>query len=262
MGQLTAYIDLGDIQLAEGAKLTWVHALPAGKKQHPVFGMLDFSAKKLQRLADSVNNKVRRIDPVVDYEHGSDPSKGRIAAGWIKKAEVRPNGLYLGIQFNDGAKKDIKAKNWRYISAEIHNEWEDEDGKKFKDVIVAATLTNRPYMKSLEEFSLVASDDFIATLQEPEVQSEPLQPSDDLAEQIRQIFAEGDPNYFDVSFIQDMIRNHVDAILSAVSELRSGNADDVKKIARDVIREERGTLDTVLNWIVAWDGTKQSSPIY
>jgi len=261
LSQLTAYIDLGDIQLAEGTKLTWVHALPAGKKKHPVHGTLDFSQSRLQHFANGINNKVRKIDPVVDYEHATDPARGKIAAGWIKQAEVRANGLWLGVQFTDGGKKDVKAGNYRYISAELWKEWEDEDGKKYKDIVVAATLTNRPYMKSLEEFKIAASDDFIATLQEPEDQSEPLGTSD-LAEQIRQIFAEGDPNYFDVSFVQDMVRNHVDAILSAVSELRSGNADDVKKIARDVIREERGTLDTVLNWIVAWDGTKQSSPIY
>lgn len=209
----------------------------------------------MQHIANGINNGVRRIEPVVDYEHGNDPAKGRVAAGWVKQAEVRNSGLWLGVEFTDTGRKDVKAKNYRYISAELDRAWKDEDGKNHGEVLVAATLTNRPYMKSLEEFSLVASDDFITELREPGLTSEPTYESDLDAKLNAILF--GDPNYFDVGFVQDMIRNHVNAIQSAADVLRSGNDDSVKSIAKATIREERAALDKVLDWIVAWDGTKQ-----
>jgi hypothetical protein len=204
---------------------------------------------------------VRRIDPVVDYEHGLDPAKGRIAAGWIKRAEVRDNGLYLGVQFNDSGKQDVKAKHYRYISAEIHNDWEDEDGNKYKDVVVAATLTNRPYMKSLDEFALVASDDFLKSLSTEQPEHTALSEEDVATAFAAMLLGEG-ANYYDVSFVQDMIRKCYGAIESAVGELRSGNDASVKAIARQTVKEERESVNKYIDWVLSWDESTTATPLY
>lgn len=260
---MTAWIDLSGVSLAEGDKLTWLQAMPKGKKKHPVFGILDFSAKRLQKFADNVNNKVRRIDPVLDYEHGTDPAKGKKAAGWIKGAEVRSDGLYIGVQLTDEARKEIRKGHYRYLSPEFANEWEDEDGNVFKDVINAAAITNRPFLKSLPELSIAASDDFIATLREPETdeETEIVQLSTDDELFLAIMLGEG-TNYWDLSFIQDMISTKHRAIETAAGELRSGNDEAVKAIARETIRIEREGVNKFLDWILDWDGSTQTRPLY
>jgi len=52
------WTDLQGIQLSEETNLQWVHALGIGNYKHPAFGELDFTPDRLQRFADSVNNKV------------------------------------------------------------------------------------------------------------------------------------------------------------------------------------------------------------
>jgi phage I-like protein len=141
------WIDTSKLTLSDD--MAWVHALPRGKYQHPVYGELDFSDPKLNAYAASVTNRVRGIDPDIDYDHKTDPAKGNQAAGWVKAAQVRENGLWLGVEFTDDAKKEIKEKKYRYFSADFGDEWQDPEGKVHQDVLFGGGLTNRPYMKNL-----------------------------------------------------------------------------------------------------------------
>ena len=148
------WTDLQGIQLSEETNLQWVHALGIGNYKHPAFGELDFTPDRLQRFADSVNNKVRGIDPDIDYDHKLDPSKGNAAAGWAKKAEVRGDGLWLLVEWTDKAKKALKDKEYRYFSTEFAKEWANAKGEKLQDVILGGGLTNRPFLKDLVPVNL------------------------------------------------------------------------------------------------------------
>jgi len=146
--------DLQGTQLSEESNLQWVHAMSVGKYKHPAFGELDFSPDKLQRFADSVNNKVRGIDPDIDYDHKADPSKGKAAAGWVKQADVKDNGLWLLVEWTDKAKQALKDREYRYFSIEFLKDWANEKGEKLQDVITGGALTNRPFLKDLVPVNL------------------------------------------------------------------------------------------------------------
>src|SRR5215467_15060898 len=121
------WIDLKKVELGDK---TWIHALPFGSYQHPVHGTMNFDATKLNALASSVKNRTRGIEPDIDYDHKTDPAKGAQAAGWVKDAEVRQDGLFLLVDFTDAATQEIKDGKYRYFSAEFNDEWTDSQGTK------------------------------------------------------------------------------------------------------------------------------------
>ena len=145
------WVDLEKVTLADaaGTITSWVHALPYGTYSHPIHGALVFDSAKLSALASSVKSKVRGVDPDIDYDHKTDPAKGGQAAGWVKDAEVRTDGLWLNVDWTADGAKDIKEKKYRYFSADYADEWTAPDGKVYQDVLNGGGLTNRPYMKNL-----------------------------------------------------------------------------------------------------------------
>lgn len=156
----TYWSDVTGTQLADDAGHQWVHALPIGEYDHPIYGKLKFTPERIRKFADSVTLKVRGIDPDIDYDHKLDSSKGKKAAGWVKGAEARDDGLWLFVEWTPEAASSIHSKEYRYFSAEFANEWEDGKGNKFTDVVLGGGLTNRPFVKDLVpiNFSEVMDD--------------------------------------------------------------------------------------------------------
>ena len=140
------WVDLQGKQFFDSGGNSWIHALPVGKYEHPEYGALDFTAEKVQNFALSVNSRVRGIDPDIDYDHKDKTGK---AAGWVKTAEARPDGLYLNIDWTPAAAAAIKAGEYRYFSPEFDDEWIDPQGVKHSDVLFGGALTNRPFLKDL-----------------------------------------------------------------------------------------------------------------
>ena len=162
MDDVTYYIDLSEVELAEGQKETWLHAMPIGNVQHPFYGEIDFSPEALKGYAASVTNRVMgNVDPVIDYDHMM--FKGE-AAGWVKDARVQLDtkaekpGLQLFVEWTDDAAKAIKGKKFRYFSPTFAAEWEDQNGTKFSNVIRGGGITNRPFLKNLVPLNLSELD--------------------------------------------------------------------------------------------------------
>lgn len=157
MTDFSYFIDLSKVELAEGQKSTWLHAMPVGKVKHPIYGDIDFSTEALTGYANSVKTHVLgTVDPVIDYDH---MAFNGIAAGWVKDAEVRVgagegDGLALNVEWTDEAVKRIKNKEYRYFSPTFRDEWEDQNGKKHKNVVFGGGITNRPYLKNLVPLNL------------------------------------------------------------------------------------------------------------
>lgn len=144
-------VDLSTIELSEGEKSSsWIHALPLGEYQHPVFGKIAVTVDKVKRFADNVKNKVRGIDLSLNYNHNNEAE----ASGWVRDAEPRDTGLWLFVEWTKNAAEKIKNKEYRYFSAEYHDKWKDAQGKDHTDVLFGGALTNRPYMKNLLPINL------------------------------------------------------------------------------------------------------------
>jgi len=136
------------------SNLQWVHALSIGEYKHPTHGELKFTPDRIQRFADSIKKKVRGIDPDIDYDHKRDVSKGMGAAGWVRDAEARGNGLWLLVEWTKKAAQALKDREYRYFSTEFVDEWTSPKGEKFIDVVLGGGLTNRPFLKDLEPVNL------------------------------------------------------------------------------------------------------------
>ena len=133
-----------------GVDGSWVHALPIGNYKHPVYGTITITTDRVKTFMDNVKAKVRGIDPSINYNHDNKD----VAAGWVKDADARADGLWLFVEWVKTAAEKIKNKEWRYFSSEFEDEWEDPQGKKHKDVILGGALTNRPFMKNLVPVNL------------------------------------------------------------------------------------------------------------
>jgi phage I-like protein len=133
-------------QLFDPGASSWIHALPVGSYEHPTYGKLEFTPEKIKNFAQSVASKVRGIDPDIDYDHKDKDGK---AAGWVKAAEARADGLYLQVDWTEPAAQAIKAGEYRYFSPEFDDSWTDAQGNVHTDVLFGGALTNRPFLKDL-----------------------------------------------------------------------------------------------------------------
>ena len=127
------------------ADASWVHALSIGEFRHPFWGKISLTAARMKRFAANLNNRVRGIDIAIDYDHNAFGE----AAGWVQKAEARDNGLWLFVEWTKTAADKIRNREYRYFSSEFVDEYEDEQGQTYKDVILGGGLTNRPFLKNL-----------------------------------------------------------------------------------------------------------------
>jgi len=146
----TYLVDASSLAFDENTNASWVHALPIGNYKHPLYGTISVTAERAKRFAESVTKKVRGIDLSINYVHDND----NVAAGWVKDAQDRADGVWLFVEWVKDAAQAIRDKKWRYFSAEFKDEWEDSTGKKFTDVIFGGALTNRPFMKNLVPINL------------------------------------------------------------------------------------------------------------
>lgn len=146
-------MDIGGLSFDEqnGVVSSWIHALPIGSYKHPVYGTLDITSNRIKNFVENIKNKVRgTVEPSINYVHDNS----NVAAGWVKDADQRSDGLWLLVEWVSDAANSIKDKKWRYFSAEFEDEWEDPQGRKHKDVILGGALTNRPFMKNLVPVNL------------------------------------------------------------------------------------------------------------
>jgi phage I-like protein len=151
--RMSYLVDLSKVVLSEGeTPSSWIHAMTKGKYDHPVYGEIDFSDERLNRFAESVVKKVRDIEPDIDYDH---KAKVGDAAGWVKNAEVRDDGLYLFVEWTGEAVQKIKSKAYKYFSPEFLDEWtHPKTSTVFQDVLAGGAITNRPFLKDLSPLNL------------------------------------------------------------------------------------------------------------
>lgn len=140
------FVDLGRLQFGDKDG-TWIQAMPLGEYEHPVYGPINITPEKVSQFADNVNNQVRGTDLDIDYDHKKN---GGEAAGWVKKAEARDDGLWLFIEWTKSAYQKLKEKAYRYFSPEFNDEWtHPKTGETHHNVLFGGAITNRPFLKDI-----------------------------------------------------------------------------------------------------------------
>jgi phage I-like protein len=145
-------VDMGDVQLDEKTGQSWIQALPLGKWKHPIHGIIDVTAERIKRFADNVKSNVRGQDLDIDYDHKERDTK---AAGWVRDADARSDGLWLLVEWTKPAFKALKEREYRYFSPEFVTTWtHPSTGKQYQDVLFGGGLTNRPFLKGILPINL------------------------------------------------------------------------------------------------------------
>lgn len=158
--------DLSAIKFNDQTNETWIQAMTLGDYEHPVHGKISLTQERIQRFADNVNNNVRTQQLDIDYEHKAN---GGEAAGWVKAAEARSNGLYLLVEWTAKAAQAIKEKAYKYFSPEFVDEWTHPKGGTFRDVLFGGGITNRPFLKDILPINM---SEFFANAGQPPTNQE------------------------------------------------------------------------------------------
>lgn len=130
--------------------LVWVHGFPYTTYKHPRYGEVKFTPDDAKQMLDNFNANVTRTDVPWNYDHGEDRAKGNKASGWVRKLDVREDGLYIGVEPTKEAMSELEDGQWKYSSIERRREWEDpETGDVHKNVLVGGAFTNTPFMRGI-----------------------------------------------------------------------------------------------------------------
>lgn len=148
--QVGYFVELSSLKFDEGDDSTMTStfmAMPYGKYKHPVYGEIEFNLEKAQMAANHVNGGSRGQDLDIDYDHKAYSGE---AAGWVKAAEARSNGLFLTVSWTKKAWQAIKDKAYRYFSPEFADEWQHpKTGEVHKNILFGGGITNRPFLKDI-----------------------------------------------------------------------------------------------------------------
>jgi phage I-like protein len=147
---LARFIEVDSIELADAAG-SWIQAFPYVEYDHPIHGKIKMDRERAERMAANVGANVRGQDLDIDYDHKA--LRGD-AAGWVKKAEARDDGLYIFVEWTKEALTKLKEKAYRYFSPEYVDKWKHPDGRVFRDVLFGGALTNRPFLKGILPINL------------------------------------------------------------------------------------------------------------
>lgn len=147
-------VDLSTVQFADsdqGAQ-SWIQAMPLGRYSHPFYGDIEFTPERVKNFVRSVEMNVRETELDIDYDHKATTGE---AAGWVKQAEARADGLWLLVEWTKSAREKIKEKAYKYFSPEFAEEWKHpKTGAIYKDVLFGGGITNRPFLKDILPLNL------------------------------------------------------------------------------------------------------------
>lgn len=144
-------IDLQEISFAEGSKESWIQIMKTGSFNHPVYGEMKITQDDLQKFKENFDANVRGIKLFADVNHDDNHA----AVAEFKELRVEPGKLMALMEWNAKGEQLIKSGEYKYFSPEFAFSYTDsETGKKYEDVLLGGGITNRPFLKGMQEISL------------------------------------------------------------------------------------------------------------
>ena len=127
---------------------------------------------RLTKIVENFEADVRGIKIAIDVEHYS----GSGAAAWIEELKVDPSSsdqkkksLWGRVRWTEfGQEVAGPDKKYQYISAEFGDYTDPESKKTYDDVLLAATLTNRPFIKGMKTVEATDGEEWIEIMREGE----------------------------------------------------------------------------------------------
>lgn len=100
-----------------------------------------FTPEDLAMVADEFASRTEYAPAL--YRHGQDPARGGMAAGWIDRVEVAPDGLYAYVRYTERALSEIRDGAWGYRSPGFDAE-QDAEGFWRPRRLSEVSLVNDP----------------------------------------------------------------------------------------------------------------------
>lgn len=118
----------------------WYNALPVGKFHDSRYGPIDITPTLVSQLAASFGKATPYPLPV-KLGHGD----GAPSPGTIKSVRAESDGLHIQFALDDEAAKEVKARRFRFMSAEYSPDYTNkETGEKMGPALLGVALVNQP----------------------------------------------------------------------------------------------------------------------
>lgn len=125
-----------------------IHLIPIGQWEHDLYGGIIITSTDIKEFAQNYNAGVRKG---VFITAGHEGFEELPAVGWITAVEVRDNGLWGSVEWNDGGKELLGDKAFKFFSPEFYRDYEDpQTHQLYRNVLTGGALTKSPYFKELE----------------------------------------------------------------------------------------------------------------
>ncbi|HYE71577.1 MAG TPA: phage protease [Aquabacterium sp.] len=143
------------VELAAGAKTSWVTLTRVGEFSDPRYGRFAITAGMLQQMVSNFDKRVLGQDVFIDVSHR--PSDG--AAGKVLKLAVETGRLRALVEWTPFGIEAIRTRGFTYLSAEFHEKFCDNEKQlQHGCVLLGAGLTIRPVIKQLDPVQLGVDD--------------------------------------------------------------------------------------------------------
>lgn len=136
----------------------WVQFLPPpGTYQHVVYGELDLTAERYQRIVANFADGVYGQTLPINCEHDS-PATGAI--GYISDMRIAADGsIEVKPEWNERGTALIEGDRFRYVSAEYFEQWQDPvTGVWHDDVAFGMAICTNPHFKETVLRPLAATE--------------------------------------------------------------------------------------------------------
>lgn len=174
--EITYFNDATKIVL-DDSTTTVTEGFPYGHWGHPVYGSVDMNEEIADEMISNFVNNAFGQELSVNFAHGTDPAKGKKAAGTIHSIIKTDRGLSLKLEFTNEAANEIRDKQWKYLSPEYMDEYiNPATGETHKNVFVGVALTNNPHLKGIAPLNFQEVPDWGAA--EPGTITNPDSPPD------------------------------------------------------------------------------------
>ncbi|WP_114152625.1 phage protease [Chromobacterium haemolyticum] len=141
----------GMADVPDAKPTSWVTLTREGSFTDPRYGRFEITRDMLLAMVRNFEAGVVGTDIFLDVNH--QPGDG--AAAKILRLAVEGGRLRALVEWTDFGREAVKARGFRYLSAEFSENWQDnEQGRLYGPVLLGAGLTVRPVIKRLDPVTL------------------------------------------------------------------------------------------------------------
>lgn len=125
-----------------------IQMVPVGQWDHPAYGPIVITGSDIREFSQNFNAGIRKG---VFITAGHEGFAELPAVGWVKETEVRDDGLWGTIEWNELGKQTLSDKQFKFFSPEFYQTYEDPETRQiYRNVLTGGALTKSPYFKELE----------------------------------------------------------------------------------------------------------------